>query len=67
MIELISQGGSCSTWEEANLDAPKQLTETLHENGKVNGAGGKAEEKTSTLNDYLPVIHNTRAEPREDM
>lgn len=47
----FSQGGSSSTWEEANLDAPKQLTETLHEYGKADGAGEKAENKTSSLNE----------------
>lgn len=39
----------------------------MHEKGKVNGARGKAGEKTSFLNESSPVIHSTRAKPTDDM
>ena len=49
------------------MGAPKQLTEKLHESGKVNGLGGKIEEQVSPLNEKSPVLHILRAEPIEDM
>ena len=49
------------------MGAPKQLTEKLHESGKVNGSGGKTEEQVSPLNEKSLVLHILRAEPIEDM
>lgn len=49
------------------MDAPKQLTETLHEYGKADGAGEKAENKTSSLNESSPITHSSLTEVVEDM
>ena len=67
VIKPTFQGDSSSTWEESKLGVPKQLTEKLHESGKVNRSRGKKEEQVTPLSEKSPILHTTQAEPIEDM
>ena len=60
VIKPTSQGDSSSTWEESKLGVPKQLTEKLHESGKVNRSRGKTEEQVTPLSEKSPILHTTQ-------
>lgn len=65
--ELDPLGSSISIWVDATLEVPKQLTVTLQEISKGDGAGVKSENKTSTKIDSSPVTYSTRSEVAEEM
>lgn len=65
VTEQVPQGDGSSTLEEAI--APEQMFVTLHENGKAEGVGEKAEIKTSPLNASSPVTHSPLPEVSDVM